>query len=281
LRIAEVRLKTIRKAPEAGLVLFCGMVRSVNRRAEEEVCEVMVPPLPIRVNTYACDNRFHTEVVQDLFETQETYGYVVVLPQEVYIAKVRGSERIVVWRQSVDLATGSRRGGQSANRISRLRDEARANLRNKVVEKCIDKLKFPYIVAGSAELPGEIRDLLVSEIRIASPCLGLLKINNIPLEEIVELGQQLVHAEDVEREKGWQHELDELLVRSPDMLVFGEIHIRECISQGLLRYILVDQGEFGEIEVRQVQFVGFLKPYGGCVGVLYYPGAANHIIMAQ
>lgn len=155
IRIAQGILKPIKNVTKTGLVIFCGKVRSDTNQDELEISKVLSPPLPIKINSYKCDKRFHTELVRPLFNVHRKYGYVIVNSDQSYIGKTEGSKRTLLFRSDTNLTTGTRRGGQSALRISRLRDEQRHNYRHKIVDACATKLNdvTGIIVAGNAELP--------------------------------------------------------------------------------------------------------------------------------
>ena len=126
------------KVPPNGLVIYCGTC--LNEEGKEKKMSYAFEPFrPINTSLYLCDNKFHTEALQELLQDDSTFGFLVDLP------KKHG------------------RGGQSALRFARLRLEKRHNYVRKVCEHCVqffitdERVNVAGIVfAGSAELKEEV-----------------------------------------------------------------------------------------------------------------------------
>ena len=121
------------------------------------------PFRPINTSLYLCDNKFHTEALQELLQDDSTFGFVVVDGSGALFGTVSGSSRTVLHRFLVDLPKKHGRGGQSALRFARLRLEKRHNYVRKVCEHCVqffitdERVNVAGIVfAGSAELKEEV-----------------------------------------------------------------------------------------------------------------------------
>jgi len=279
LRIAQNLLKGVKKNPENGLVLFCGKVQSLNGRDEKEIAELLSPPLPLRVNSYKCDKLFHTEYVQHLFETYKQYGYAVVTSDAAYVGIAHGPRRTIPFKVDTNLATNTRRGGSSAARYGRIRDEQRHNYRKKLVDACVSYLQNVegIVFAGNAELPSEIKEMVENDKRISVPILGLLKVSNeMSFDEIVERSMELIQTDDIVNEKTVITDIEDLIRRDPDMLVFGRDTIGRCVEEGLIHYVVVNDEEFPfDVEKRVIVHSTFLNPYSGVIGVLYYSGSSS------
>lgn len=282
IRIAQNRLKLLRKSPKNGCVLFCGRVRSPDGCTETEVCELLTPPLPVPTNSYKCDSRFHTEKVIDLFNTHLKYGYVVVTSDNSYITISQGTKLTMMFKTQTDLPNATRRGGQSANRIARIRDEKRHNYIEKIVEQTVLHLQNVegIIIAGNAELPFEVKDRIVSDTRIIVPVLGTIKISNTDsIGDVIQKSLNLIQSEEIMEEKKYATEIEEYIRTSPDLLVFGEQNIDKCDSEYLLKYIVTEYKLIAKNSpIRQLYHLPLLQPYGGTIGVLYYPGIADHVL---
>lgn len=85
----------------------------------------MEPPRPIKSRLYRCDRKFYTDHLRPLYETVTLeYALAVVLGERCelfYVSRDEVGERI--GRVEMRLPGSTRRGGQSAQRIGRLRDE--------------------------------------------------------------------------------------------------------------------------------------------------------------
>lgn len=105
-----------------------------------------------------CDNRFHTEALNELLESDEKFGFIIMDGNGALFASLAGNTRSIIHKFSVDLPKKHGRGGQSALRFARLRLEKRHNYLRKVAEMattCFITNDRPnvsgLILAGSAE----------------------------------------------------------------------------------------------------------------------------------
>ena len=150
------------KVPPNGLVIYCGTC--LNEEGKEKKMSYAFEPFrPINTSLYLCDNKFHTEALQELLQDDSTFGFVVVDGSGALFGTVSGCSRTVLHRFLVDLPKKHGRGGQSALRFARLRLEKRHNYVRKVCEHCVqffitdERVNVAGIVfAGSAELKEEV-----------------------------------------------------------------------------------------------------------------------------
>merc|ERR1712194_990834 len=92
------------------------------------------PFKPINTSLYLCDNKFHTEALQELLESDDKFGFIVMDGNGSLFGTVAGNHREVLHKFSVELPKKHGRGGQSALRFARLRLEKRHNYVRKVSE---------------------------------------------------------------------------------------------------------------------------------------------------
>ena len=161
--------------PPNGLVLYCGTCLNEDGK-EKKMSYAFEPFRPINTSLYLCDNKFHTEALQELLQDDSTSGFVVMDGSGCLFGTVSGSSRNVLHRFLVDLPKKHGRGGQSALRFARLRLEKRHNYVRKCCELCVqffienEHVNVAGIVlAGSAELKDElyISDMLDPRIKNA------------------------------------------------------------------------------------------------------------------
>lgn len=72
--------------------------------------------------------------MQYLLEDDETFGFIVVDGNGALFATLKGNVRTVIQKITVELPKKHGRGGQSANRFARLREEKRDHYVKKVSE---------------------------------------------------------------------------------------------------------------------------------------------------
>ncbi|KAL7155327.1 hypothetical protein ABFS83_03G067900 [Erythranthe nasuta] len=130
---AQSRLKLYSKVPPNGLVLYTGTILTDDGK-EKKVNFDFTPFRPINASLYICDNKFHTEPLTRLLESDDKYGFIVIDGNGTLFGTLTGNSRQVLHKFMVDLPKKHGRGGQSAVRFGRLRMEKRHNYVRKVAE---------------------------------------------------------------------------------------------------------------------------------------------------
>lgn len=158
----QQRLKLYTKVPPNGLVIYCGSIVT-DEGKEKKVSIDFEPFRPINTSLYLCDNKFHTEALQELLENDDTFGFIVMDGNGCLFGTLSGSNRKVLHKISVDLPKKHGRGGQSALRFARLRLEKRGHYISKVAELATsifitnDRPNVQGLVlAGSAEFKSKL-----------------------------------------------------------------------------------------------------------------------------
>lgn len=145
--------------PTNGLVVYCGTIVT-DEGKEKKVNIDFEPHKPINTSLYLCDNKFHTEALSELLEADAKFGFIVMDGNGSLFGTLSGNTRDVIHKLQVDLPKKHGRGGQSALRFSRLRDEKRHNYVRKIAELAVnffitaDKVGIKK-KAGGAGLDGE------------------------------------------------------------------------------------------------------------------------------
>ena len=158
----QQRLKLYNKVPPNGLVVYCGEI--ITQEGKERKINIDFEPFkPINTSLYLCDNKFHTEALSELLESDQKFGFIIMDGNGALFGTLSGNTRDVVHKFSVDLPKKHGRGGQSALRFARLREEKRHNYVRKVAELAVqnfitaDKVNVAGIVlAGSADFKNDL-----------------------------------------------------------------------------------------------------------------------------
>merc|ERR1719183_447227 len=158
----QQRLKLFSKVPPNGLVIYCGTILTDDNK-EKQVTIDFEPFKPINTSLYLCDNKFHTEALAELLESDDKFGFIVMDGNGSLYGTVAGNHREILHKFSVDLPKKHGRGGQSALRFARLRLEKRQNYVTKVAELAKqlfitnDKVNVSGIIlAGSADFKNDL-----------------------------------------------------------------------------------------------------------------------------
>jgi peptide chain release factor subunit 1 len=180
----QQRLKLYSKCPKNGLVLYCGTVITEDGK-ERKVNIDFEPFKPINTSLYLCDNKFHTEDLNELLMDDEAFGFIVMDGNGCLYGTVQGSNREILHKFSVDLPKKHGRGGQSALRFARLRLEKRHNYVRKVAELAtqlyVTDGQRPnvqgIVLAGSADFKSELMRSDLFDPRLAKIVIKMVDVS--------------------------------------------------------------------------------------------------------
>lgn len=180
---AQQRLKLYNKVPPNGLVLYTGTVITEEGK-EKKVMIDFEPFKPINTSLYLCDNKFHTEALSELLETDTKFGFIVMDGNGALFGTLAGNTRDILHKLEVDLPKKHGRGGQSAMRFARLRTEKRHNYVRKVAEvavQCFITNDRPnvqgLVLAGSADFKNELAQSDMFDQRLSSIIVKIVDVS--------------------------------------------------------------------------------------------------------
>ncbi|ODV87843.1 hypothetical protein CANARDRAFT_5156 [[Candida] arabinofermentans NRRL YB-2248] len=179
----QQKLKLYNNVPPNGLVIYCGEV--ITESGKEKKLTIGFEPFkPINTSLYRCDSKFRTEALSELLESDDRFGFIVMDGNGALFGVLSGNTREVLHKFTVDLPKKHGRGGQSALRFSRLRDEKRHNYVRKVAEVAVqnfitaDKVNVAgLILAGSADFKTELSRSDLFDGRLTAKILKLVDIS--------------------------------------------------------------------------------------------------------
>ena len=179
----QQKLKLYNNVPKNGLVVYCGDV--LTDEGKEKKLNIDFEPFkPINTKLYLCDNKFHVEALNELLENDDRFGFIVMDGNGALFGAVSGNTREVLQKFTVDLPKKHGRGGQSALRFSRLREEKRHNYVRKVAEVAVqnfvtaDKVNVKgLILAGSADFKTELSKSDLFDNRLQSKVIKIVDVS--------------------------------------------------------------------------------------------------------
>ncbi|KAH7102384.1 peptide chain release factor eRF1/aRF1 [Auriculariales sp. MPI-PUGE-AT-0066] len=186
IRSTLTRLKLYNQTPQNGLGIFVGTISTADGKTKRVALD-FEPPKPFSQFVYFCGSKFATEELAKLMNADDSrFGFIIVDGGGVLLGAVSGSTRTVLHHLRVDLPKKHSRGGQSAARFSRLRDEARHNYVRKVAELAVahfidnqgEKANITGLVlAGSADFKNELAQSELLDARLASKIVRVVDIS--------------------------------------------------------------------------------------------------------
>lgn len=244
----QQRLKLYTRVPPNGLVLFVGTILT-DEGKEKKVSFDFEPHKPINTSLYLCDNKFHTEALSELLESDQRFGFIVMDGNGTLFGTLAGNTREVIHKFTVDLPKKHGRGGQSALRFSRLRDEKRHNYVRKVAELAVqhfitnDKVNVSGLVlAGSADFKTELSQSDMFDQRLASKVIKVVDVSyggENGFNQAIELAaESLSNVKFVQEKKLIQRYFDEIS-QDTGKYCFGVDDTLKCLELGAVETLIV------------------------------------------
>nr|AAK91475.1 AT5g47880/MCA23_22 [Arabidopsis thaliana]AAN28907.1 At5g47880/MCA23_22 [Arabidopsis thaliana] len=247
---AQQRLKLYNRVPPNGLVLYTGTI--VNEDGKEKKVTIDFEPFrPINASLYLCDNKFHTEALNELLESDDKFGFIVMDGNGTPFGTLSGNTREVLHKFSVDLPKKHGRGGQSALRFARLRMEKRHNYVRKTAELATQYYINPatsqpnvsgLILAGSADFKTELSQSDMFDPRLAAKILNVVDVSyggENGFNQAIELSAEILANVKFIQEKRLIGKYFEEISQDTGKYVFGVEDTLNALESGAIETLIV------------------------------------------
>lgn len=254
------RLKGMNKAPENGLVLFCG-----NIDGKIELYEV-IPPEPIEIQLYRCDSRFYLEPLEELLKPKEIVGLITIDRREATVAVLKGKRVEILERFTSGVPGKHHKGGQSARRFERLIEIAAHEFFKRVAEyinQQFSSQEIREIIVGG---PGPTKeyfinqDLLHNDIKnkiVKTIDTSYTDENGI--QELVNKAAEVLKELEISREKEIVNRFMSEAIKG-GMVVYGIKDVIECLIEGKIGELLISENLEGKIYACENCGEAYLEP---------------------
>jgi peptide chain release factor subunit 1 len=245
---AQQRLKLYTRVPTNGLVLYTGTIVT-DEGKEKKVTIDFEPFKPINTSLYLCDNKFHTEALTELLETDSKFGFIIMDGNGALFGTVAGNTREILHTFTVDLPKKHGRGGQSAQRFGRIRLEKRHNYVRKVAEAATqlfitnDRPNINgLILAGSADFKTDLGQSDMFDPRLAVVVIKVVDVSyggENGFNQAIELSAEcLANVKFVQEKKLIQRYFDAISLDS-GKYVFGVEDTLKALEMGAVETLIV------------------------------------------
>jgi len=242
------RLKLIPRVPPNGLILYSGTVLTEDNKEKKLTLDIE-PFKPVSRSLYLCDNKFHTDELRRMLESDEKFGFVIVDGSGTLYATVCGSVKEKLGQFSVELPKKHGRGGQSKNRFARIRQERRHNYLRKVAEMATQYFitndrpnVLGLVLAGSAEFKDSLFQSDMFDPRLKAVVMKIVDVahpGDVGLNQAIDLSSDaLTGVKLVQEKKLVQKFFDEVACDS-QMYCFGVADTMKCLESGAVDTLIV------------------------------------------
>ena len=231
------------------------------------------PFKPINTSLYLCDNKFHTEALSELLESDQKFGFIIMDGNGALFGTLSGNTRDVLQKFSVDLPKKHGRGGQSALRFARLREEKRHNYVRKVAELAVqnyitnDKCNVAgLILAGSADFKNDLNQSDMFDGRLQSKVIKVVDVSyggENGFNQAIELASETLSNVKFIQEKKLINKYFDEISQDTGKVCYGIEDTMRALEMGAVETLIV----FENLEMTRWE----MKSSGGSAVVLHVP----------
>ena len=245
----KARLQYYDRPPENGMVLFSGAIDAGGGQTEMVTKVLENPPQPIQSFRYHCDSTFLTEPLEEMLADKGLYGLIVLDRREANVGWLKG-KRVEPVKSATSLVPGKqRKGGQSAQRVARLRLEAIDNFYQEVAEMA-NELFVPerheldgVLVGGPSPTKDEFLDGDYLHHELQEKVIGKFDVSYTDesgLYDLVDAGQEaLADAEIMEDKRNMEEFFEEL--HGGELATYGFEPTRRNLIMGSVDTLLLSE----------------------------------------
>ncbi len=229
---------------ENGLVIYCGMTGLNNMEYH-----LIIPPEPVGIKLYMCDNTFHTDHLKEMLEPKKKYGLMIVSRGGATFATLTGSTLNIIKNEDSYVPKKHKMGGQSQRRFERLVEEAATRWYNKMGEMMNQIYLEDYpveaiVVGGPAISNSQYLESKSIDYRIKEKVIGIYDVGYTEYAGIKELmGQAQDKLADFEliQERKLMNRFLEHLGKDTGLVTYGEKAVRDVLEKGAVDIVLISE----------------------------------------
>lgn len=243
------RLKLYDKAPENGLVIFCGAIP--RGPPGSEVIEIydLQPPKPINLSYYSCDDKFYLDPLLEMIKPQQVLGIILIDNSEATIAKVEGKNVEILGHHTSGVPGKSHKGGQSARRFERLRESVLNEFYRRVGEHAnstfLSLPKLDKIIVGG---PGGTKNIFVQgdylNYQIKNKIVAIVDTSYMEEQGVKEAleraAPKMERIELLEEKRAVQRFLAEI-GKDSGLAIYGETEVKQALQAHKVSRLLISE----------------------------------------
>lgn len=239
--------KQTKQTPKNGLALFAGNIAPEGQN--DLKTWVFEPPEPMNARLYRCDQIFVLDPLNEMLEVKEIYGLVVIERQESSIGLLIGKKIKVLHRMDSMVPGKTNKGGQSAARYSRIRDNMAKEFFRKIAEvmkkEFFDLPNLKGILVGG---PGPTKEDFLKEGNLVTALQDkVLAVKDIGyadehgLELLVEASRDVLEKQEITHEKKLLEKFFNMLGKQREKTAYGKEEVDKALKYGAVDTILLSK----------------------------------------
>ena len=262
------------------------------KQLQTQTCVIFEPPKTLNMALYMCSTTFIVDPILEMYKHERRFGVALIAGNgyRLYQLKVTGTHITpqLLAHDTEQLQKKQKKGGQSAPRFERIRQEKQNHYARRIAEQMVEVYTSDnhtqstiegLVVAGPGLLKREVmkEDAFAQYFR--SKVLTVVESTDVTstlIDTIIETHPHLWQADSVVAAEHLQAFWD-LVVQADERLVFGVAEVQAALDQQLLQRILVHPlcppltvMEGSPTQVLRSAEPRLLRDFEGVVGVLFY-----------
>ncbi|MFH1359115.1 MAG: peptide chain release factor aRF-1 [archaeon] len=253
--------KQMKNTPKNGVALYAGNVSEVEGQ-DEMIVETYEPPEELGVRLYRCDQNFVLDPLEEMLEVKEVYGLITIERNEATIGLLIGKKIKVLQHFDSFIPGKTNKGGQSAARYSRIRD----NMAKEFFRKIADVAKQEFfnlkelkgILVGG---PGPTKEDFLKEGNLVTALQNkVIAVKDIGyadehgLDLLVEDSQDVLANQEITKERKLLEKFFNMLGKDKDKTAYGKKEVEKALSMGAVETLFLSKklkkSEIKELERR-------------------------------
>ncbi len=253
--------KGMKKAPKNGIALFSGNV-SQTEGQDNFITEAFEPPEELGVRLYRCDQTFVIDPLDEILEIKELYGLIVIERNEATIGLLVGKKIKVLQKFESFIPGKTNKGGQSAARYARIRDNMAKEFFRKIAEvvktEFFDLKNLAGILVGG---PGPTKEDFLKEGQLVTSLkekvIGIKDIGYADehgLELLVEASEDILSGQEITKEKKLMEKFFDKLGKDKDKTSYKLAEVKKALEMGAVDTLFISKklGKKDQVELEKI-----------------------------
>jgi len=240
-------LRTFRKTPPNGLVVFCGNVSETEGRSDLKTWSIE-PPVEMKQKVYWCDQVFVLDPLLEMVKEKEVYGLLVMDSKEAEIGLLMG-KRIESVRHLDSAVPGkTTKGGYSQMRFQHVREALLNDFMKEIAEESakvfLEQEDLKGVIVGG---PGPNKDIFIkNEYLTAQVRKKLLGVKDTSYTGEYGLEELVNRSQDLLTQAGLVHEREVLEkffteLQKDGKVVYGVEKTARALGAGAVESLLISE----------------------------------------
>lgn len=246
---------------------------------------------PVKQSKYICDKKFHTDYAKELIiEDPKKYGIVTIFGEETHIYSYQNNNAKLIHRITISRQKKQNNGGQSQNRIMRLREEQIhsyvksicENMTKSYIKNDIEMINGLFI-AGSGFIKDQVNTSPFLHKKIKNKIVKVYSSDTNNIHDISLIANNYFNDIDQKECENLMKEFLAHIETETNLISYGYDETISKLEYGAVKTLVLLKDKFSEQTINAIKnialnmntevieiYSNILESYGGIVSFLRY-----------